>query len=218
MWACLQRRRAVNTERTIRWSAGAVAGVGVAYVFVLGIGIARFGTSRPIEDPVLAWMEVLTICSAWPLVSLVAAIDANASAEKRTLSALALVSVGLFAGITTAVHFIGLTAGRQLGDGRIVWPSTSYAAELLAWDLLLGVALVFVALASEVEVVPRGERRGMIAAGVLCLVGTIGPAIGDMRLQRIGVIGYALVLPITCALLARGAQSELAMTTVRTKT
>ena len=62
----------MNTERTLRWSAGAVAGVGVAYVFVLGIGIARFGTLRPIDNPVLAWMEVLTICSAWLLVSLVA--------------------------------------------------------------------------------------------------------------------------------------------------
>jgi hypothetical protein len=38
---------------------------------------------------------------------------------------------------------------------------------------------------------------------VLCLVGTVGPLVGDMRLQLTGVLGYAGVLPVLSFLLAR---------------
>jgi hypothetical protein len=42
----------------------------------------------------------------------------------------------------------------------------------------------------------------MAVTGVLCLLGTIGPAVGDMALQRIGVLGYGVALPVTCLFLA----------------
>jgi hypothetical protein len=38
------------------------------------------------------------------------------------------------------VQFIELTAARQLDGGGIVWPSRVYVAELLAWDVFLGLA------------------------------------------------------------------------------
>jgi hypothetical protein len=38
---------------------------------------------------------------------------------------------------------------------------------------------------------------------VLCLLGTVGPVAGDMRLQLVGVAGYAVVLPVAAFLLAR---------------
>ena len=33
--------------------------------------------------------------------------------------------------------------------------------------------------------------------------GTVGPLVGHMRLQLVGVFGYAAVLPVMCVLLAR---------------
>ena len=46
-------------------------------------------------------------------------------------------------------------------------------------------------------------RRGLLLCGALSLLGTIGPALGDMRLQRIGILGYAGLLPVVAFLLAR---------------
>lgn len=180
-----------------------VAGVGAAYLVALGIGITSVGSSRPIGDPVLALMEVLTLCSALPLVGLMAALHLDAPPARRPLSLLALVFTSLFAGITSLVHFVGLTAERQLGRGSIVWPSPAYAAELLAWDLFLGIALVLSGLGFDAAGPSRSVRRALLGAGVLCLLGTIGPVVGDMRLQRVGVVGYGVVLPVACVLLVR---------------
>lgn len=193
----------MTAESIARWSAGMVAVVGAAYIVVLGIGISSAGSSRPIGDPVLAVMEILTVCSALPMVGLMAAILADAPPARRLLSLLALVFTSLFAGITSVVHFVGLTAERQLGRGTIVWPSPAYAAELLAWDLFLGIALVLCGLGFDAGGPQRGVRRWLLGAGVLCLLGTIGPVVGDMRLQRIGVVGYGVVLPVACVLLVR---------------
>lgn len=109
----------------------------------------------------------------------------------------------LFAGITSVVHFTELTAGRQAGDFGIVWPSRVYAAELLAWDVFLGIALV--ALGSTFAPA-GGERRlrtVLMTCGWLCIAGTIGPVVGNMRLQLIGLFGYGVVLPIAALLLMR---------------
>ncbi len=193
----------MTAETITRWCAGMVAMVGAAYLVVLGIGITSAGSSRPIGDPVLALMEILTLCSALPLVGLMAAMHADAPPGRRLLSLLALVFTSMFAGITSVVHFVGLTAERQLGRGAIVWPSPAYAAELLAWDLFLAIALVLSGLGFDAAGPQRGVRRALLGAGVLCLLGTIGPVVGDMRLQRLGVIGYGVVLPVACVLLVR---------------
>ena len=37
---------------------------------------------------------------------------------------------------------------------------------------------------------------------MLCLAGTFGPLLGDLRLQFLAIAGYAGSLPVTCALLA----------------
>lgn len=147
----------------------AVAGVGVLYAIVLGYGMARFGLSAPIRDPVLAVMEVLTVAAAFPLV----------------------------------VHAVELTAGRQLGGGGLVWPSTAYAIELLAWDLFLGISLLCAAATLDPARAPKTPRRLVQMTGTLCLVGIIGPAVGNMRLQLIGVIGYAVLLPASAFRLAQ---------------
>jgi hypothetical protein len=184
------------------WSAVAVVVIGITYAFALGAGFARHGLHEPIADPVLTVMEVLTLLSAIPLVTLMAAIYERAAPELKAHGLVALAFATLCAGTTSAVHFGELTAVRQLGGGGIVWPSRVYATELLAWDVFLGLALVFGALTFGGPR-ERAVRRGLLACGVLCLAGTVGPALGNMRLQLIGVLGYGGVLPVVAFLLAR---------------
>lgn len=193
----------MHAQRLGYWSSVALVGVGVAYVFALAAGFARHGLTEPITDPILAVMEVLTLLSAIPVVTLVAALHDRAAPEHRATSLVALVFAALFAGLTCTVHFVELTAARQLGGGGLVWPSRAYAAELLAWDVFLGLALLFAAPALRGGGPERAAQRAMLACGALCLAGTVGPLVGNMRLQLVGVFGYAVVLPVACVLLAR---------------
>jgi hypothetical protein len=189
------------------WSAAAIVAIGVAYAGVLAAGFVRHGLREPITDPLLATMELLTLLSGPPMVLLMAAVCDRADPDRRVYGLAALAFATLFAGTTSVVHFVELTAARQLGGGVIVWPSRTYAAELLAWDVFLGLALVFAAPVFQGE---RGGsvRRGMFGCGVLCLVGILGPAVGNMRLQLVGVLGYAVVLPVVAFLLLRWFQRE----------
>lgn len=177
-------------------SASTVVAVGVTYAVVLAIGMVRHGLSEPIADPILAVMELLTIASALPLLSLFVALHACALPGARNWATLALCCAAMFAFSTIGVHFVELTSGRATGSHGLVWPSATYAIELLAWDLLLGLALVLSARALPDD--PRSRRLGhwLSVTGALCLAGLIGPFVGDMRLQLIGVFGYAVLLPI----------------------
>ena len=193
----------MTSNRIGFWSCAAVVGVGVAYAIALAFGFARHGLREPITDPVLAVMEVLTLLSAPPIVTLMAAIHGRAPAHRKVYALVALAFATLFAGLTSTVHFVELTAARPMGGGGLVWPSRAYAAELLAWDVFLGLALVFAAATFEGDGRARAARRGLLICGFLCLVGIIGPVVGNMRLQLIGVLGYAVVLPVVAVLLAR---------------
>jgi hypothetical protein len=184
------------------WSSVVLVGIGVGYAILLAAGFARHGLREPITDPILALMEILTLASAPAIVTLMAAIHDHALPERKVYGLAALAFGTLCAGTTSAVHFMELTAVRQLETGGIVWPSRIYAAELLAWDVFLGLALLFAAPVFDREK-ERAVRLGLWLCGVLCLAGTIGPAVGNMRLQLIGVLGYAAVLPFVSFLLAR---------------
>ncbi|MCL4215364.1 MAG: hypothetical protein KJZ74_15790 [Gemmatimonadales bacterium] len=186
-----------------RWSAAIVGSVGVAYVVTVGIGMALFGLREPIGDPILGVMEVLTLVSAVPTVVLMAAIHEHVDGGRKLHALIALCFAVLFAGLTCVVHFVELTAVRQLGTGRIAWPSAEYAAELLAWDLFLGLALVFASRALADEPGVGWVRGALLAAGALCLGGLVGPVTGRMEWQFVGVFGYAIVLPIASFGLAR---------------
>jgi len=194
----------MRPSRLGSWAAATVALIGVAYVVVLGIGMAHFGLERPITDPVLAVMEVLTLVSAPALLVALAAVYEAAAPPQKHWGIVALAFGILFTGLTSAVHFIELTAIRQMGTGSLVWPSPAYAAELLAWDWFLGLALLFAApvFVGDVPEIRR-IRRAFLVTGALCLAGTVGPVLGDMRLQRLGIVGYAVVLPLSFFWLAR---------------
>lgn len=193
------------------WSALAVSGISAAYLIVLTIGIWTTGFSEPIIDPTLAIMEILTLLSAPFAVTTMAALHSCASDDKKVFSIIALAFMVLTAGITMSVHFAELTASRQTGAGSLAWPSTLYAAELLAWDVFLGLSLLFAAQVFENQGLERVVAGGMSITGILCLAGVSGPALGEMQLQFVSVLGYGLGLPIVFFLLARLFRRNLAV-------
>jgi hypothetical protein len=203
-----------NMDRLLgKWSCYIVFGLILAYVPTMAAGfIAGGGLGAPIRDPYLAIMELLILLLVVPLVVAFGALHAYAPASKKTLSLSALVLVALTAGITICVHFLVLTVGRQANETTLpgftmllswTWPSMIYALDIAAWDFCLGFALLLAA-----PIFPRGRLstwvgRGMVISGVLCLAGLLGAVLGNMSVRNIGVVGYALVLPVVMLLPGR---------------
>ena len=203
-----------------RWSWGArrlglvssiaILIVGIFYVTVLTLWLTIEATPRePIGDPYLAVMEVLTIVSALALLGLVIAIWCFADVAHRAPALTALAIGTLAAGLTMAVHFVQLTAIRQLWragrlvDYRLVWPSPLFALEYFVWDILVGLTLLCVSFAIAGGPGAEAARRALLIGGVLCLAGVAGPLSGQMFLQNVAVLGYAVALPIAGAVTAR---------------
>lgn len=177
--------------------------VGVAYVVVVAFGIFQAGFDDPIVDPTLAMMEALTLLSAPLIVALMASIYETATPARKIFGVMALVFAGMMAGLTSAVHFVALTSGRQTDFGVLEWPSTLYAVELLAYDIFLGLPLLCAAFVFVGSGIRAFARWSLVVAGTLSLIGAIGPIVGDMALQRIGILGYGVGLPIAALPLSR---------------
>jgi hypothetical protein len=195
-------------------SSFAVFLVGLAYIVALVVGFATRGLSAPIVDPLLAIMEILTLIAAPLMLVMMAAIHGRASDDHKSASVIAFAFMTLMTGLTSCVHFAELTAMRQLGSAGLVWPSTAYALELLAWNGFLGLSLLFAAFTFDDIGRERSVRRGLLACGILCLLGAAGPAVGNMRLQLVGLFAYGGVFPFVCLLLSRQFRAEQGSTTV----
>ena len=192
-----------TTQRVGFVASVGLAFVGLVYLVVVAIGIAQAGLDEPIVDPTLAVMEALTLLSAPFVVVWLAAIQQAAPPERRVYGVVALAFGAIMAGLTSGVHFVALSAGRQTGFSALEWPSTLYAVELLAWDVFLGLALLFAAAVFSGPGRSAAARWALAITGVLCLAGAAGPLVGDMAVQRIGIVGYGLGLPVACVLVAR---------------
>ena len=81
--------------------------------------------------------------------------------------------------------------------------SALYAIELLAWDVFLGFGLLSAAYVFPGSGIRANVRWSLLITGFLCLVGAIGPILGDMVMQRVGMLGYGIALPISSLILAR---------------
>lgn len=193
----------MTPSRLGRRSALLVLAVGIAYAAVLAVGMARHGLTEPITDPILMMMELLTIASALPILGVFVAIHAAAPPSGRPAAMLGLLLAAMFACATVGVHVVELTAGRAMERPGLVWPSVPYAIELVAWDLLLGLALLFAGHALARTTSARHLVLGLRTTGALCVAGLIGPLAGNMRLQLVGVAGYAVLLPLVAWRLAR---------------
>lgn len=192
------------------FSSAMVAAVDLLYLIVIGAWIAVSGTPmEPIADPYLFWMEVLTIVSALAVAGLAMAVWAIRP-PSRDLLALGALVTGLAGSLTTiGVHFVRLTAVRQLWrsgtvpDYRLVWPSLSFAIEYLAWDFLLGLHMILVALTLRGHGSFRSGPRVLLVGGSFCLMGLVGPISGQMLIQNLAIAGYGILLPIGALLLNR---------------
>ncbi len=186
------------------WLAWGLAALYVVYIATLFAGGVAAGV--PVE-PYLAAAEILTMLSGVLQVALIAVICQCAGGEARFCALMALVWMSVMAALTVTVHFVQLTVGRQIDpaampDYRFIfgwtWPSFLYAVELVAWHLFFGLALLFAAPAFKGSGPAVAARAGLSAAGALCLVGLIGPAVGNLNWRMIGVAGYGLVFPLSC--------------------
>ena len=129
-------------------SAAGMFVIGLLYVVTYAGWLASgAGAASPIGDPVLAIMEALTLLSAPLLVVMMVSIHRVAAEDKKVYSVASLAFITAAATITSAVHFVQLTAVRQLGgDGTLRWPGIAYALDQLAWDGFVGLSLLLAAI------------------------------------------------------------------------
>ena len=197
------------------WSALSVAVIGVVYVLTGAVWLISGGSrsSEPLQpaQPFLAILELLILLLAPALVAVMTAVHAYASHDRKIYTLIALAFMIVFAVLTSGVHFIQLTVVRQMVSKDVPgffvirlypWPSVILALDFLAWDFFLGLALLFAAPIFTGDKLQAAVRVCMLLSGVLCLAGTLGPGLGDLRIQFMGIVGYAAVLPIVCVLLA----------------
>lgn len=177
-------------------SGAGVAGLGLAYALVLGIGLATLpARDAPIGQPWFGTLEVLILLLAPFLLGLAAAVRGTGLAPRSTGAALPLMAAAL--ALTSVVHLSILALGIE---DAFAWPSLPYALDILAWDGFFALAVLLMAPAF------RGEaaiRRLLLASGGLALLGLLGPISGAMALRMIGVNGYALLFPVAAALIVR---------------
>ena len=191
------------------WASTAYLVLGVAYVITLAAGFtSNRNVNDPLKDPHLAIAEVLILVMAPVMVAIAVAIHATASPDDRPYTLMSLAWMSAAAATTSIVHLVELTVARRVdqstlpGHDRLFgwhWPSTLYAVDIVAWDIFFALALLFAVPAIEDTAV----RAGLIASGVLALVGLVGPAANRMRWRHIGIFGYAVVFPATCIPLIR---------------
>jgi hypothetical protein len=202
-----------RNERLIgAWSARAVFAIGVAYAVVVVAGFVSLGNlNDPLRDPYLGIAEVLILLMAPIMVTLMVVVYACAPPRARAFSLTALGWMLVVAALTMTVHFIELTVVRRIEPGAVPgfprlfgfeWPSLLYAIDIAAWDLFLGLSLLFAApvFANQRH---AAARRGLLLSGSLCLAGLLGPAINVLAWRGIGIFGYAVVFPLTCLALSR---------------
>lgn len=195
-----------------RWSAWYVVALSAAYGVVMVAGFGSLGNlTDPLPDPYLAVAELLILLMAPAMVVLMAAVHACAPVHLRMLSMIAFGWMLVAACLTMTVHVVELVVARRIDPGAVpgfarlfdfAWPSMLYAVDVVAWDLLLGMSLLFAAFVFTGRGY-RGVRRGLLASGALCLLGLVGPATDVLAWRGIGIFGYAVVFPLTCVALGR---------------
>jgi hypothetical protein len=153
-------------------------------------------------------MEILTILSSLALLGLVIAISCFADGGHRVHGLATLALGSLATGLTMAVHFVQLTAIRQLwrtgrlADYRLLWPSTLFAVEYFVWDILVGLTMVSASFALGGGPDTARTRGALLIGGILCLVGAAGPLSGRMAFQNVALLGYAVAFPVAGVLTA----------------
>jgi hypothetical protein len=196
------------------WSSAVIVLLNTLYIVTGGVWLVMGGaqSAAPLEpaDPYLAILESIIVLLAPALVILLAVVHAYAPPERKTLTQVALALTTVFSALTCCVHFLQLAVVRRwsgegiAGDSLLrmyPWPSLMLTLDFLAWDFFFGLALLFAAPAFDGDRLQDSIRTLLRLSGTLCVSATFGSVIGDLRLQCLGIIGYAGVFPLACALL-----------------
>jgi hypothetical protein len=183
----------------------------VAYAVTTALGFLSLKSPQDqIGDPYFTVMELLIIVTAPLMIMAMVAVHAYSPPEAKAYSFTALVFMILLAGITSSVHFVILTVGRQIeaiGSTwaplllSFSWPSVAYALDILAWDWFFALSMLFAAPVFKAGRLEKTVRILMIVSGSLSLAGLIGVPLADMQVRNIGIIGYGVVAPIVFLLL-----------------
>ncbi len=195
-----------------RWAAWTVVVLSVVYAVVMGAGFSSMGNlADPLPDPYLAVAEVLILLMAPAMVVLVGALHACTPVHLRLYSLLAFGWMLVAACLTMTVHVVELVVARRIDPAEVpgydrlfdfAWPSMLYAVDVVVWDLLLGLSLACAALVFRGRR-DRAVRWVLLLGAALCLVGLVGPAFDVMAWRGLGILGYVVVFPVACVLLAR---------------
>ena len=191
-----------------KWSAWGCFWLFIIYDIVIVAGIA---VHVDLKGQYLTIAEVLSIVGTPLLLLLMAVIHKSAPESAKVLSLTAFGWTLLLTGFTVAVHFVNLTLLKQLSIeqrrdyARFIgweWPSMLYSIELAAWHMCFGLSLFFAAFAFKGQGKEIIVKRGLIITGLLCIIGLIGPLIGNLNWRIIGVFGYGILFPIMCVYIA----------------
>lgn len=193
-------------------SAVATVVLMVLYGVTLVVGLLSLRSpDEPIGDPIFWILEILIILMMPAVVALMVAVHAWAPARLKALSLVAVVFIGLLAGVTCSLHFVILAVSRQsafAGQSWLPmalgfkWPSVAYALDILGWDIFFPLSMFFAAPVFRGSRLALRIRGLMLAAGTLALGGLSGVVFGDMQLRNIGILGYVGVFLAVAVLLA----------------
>ena len=147
-------------------------------------------------------LEILIILLMPAMVTLMASVYAWAPARAKTLCLVSVLFMGMLALLTMSLHFVILSVSRHSALSGLTWlpllvsfrwPSVAYALDILGWDLLFALSMLFASAAFRGSGLTLWIRVLMITSAVLSLASLSGVATGDMSLRNIGIVGYVPV-------------------------
>ena len=194
-------------------SAVVFVALSVAYAVPLTVGLLTLASKEaPIADPWFSMMEWLILASAPFMVALSVCVHLVAPPSRRPFSLASLVFMGLAAVVTCSVHFTVLTLSHQPAIAimpwapsllSFTWPSVPYALDILAWDFFFALSVLLAAPVFGGSRLTNSIRVLLLVSGLLSLVGLFGPAVNNMDVRSLGILGYAVVFPVAVVLMAR---------------
>jgi len=194
-------------------SGTAVALLGLAYAFVLSVGLLTLPSpDHQIQQPWFFLLEALIIAISPAMVSLTVALHEWTPNDYKSHALASVAFMCMSAVVTCAVHFAVLTLGSQpafAGEpwAHLVfsfkWPSIAYALDILAWDIFFPIAALFAAITVRGSGLARVVRNLLFASAALALLGLAGVPFANMQVRNIGIIGYAAFFPIAAGSLAQ---------------
>jgi hypothetical protein len=186
--------------------------VNEAYAVTSGLAyLSVKSSSAPISDPYLSIMTALIVLMAPFLVITMVAVHAYAASEHKSYSLAALVFMIILAGITSIINFSLFSVARQPTPESSMWvayfipskwPPLAQALDFFAWDWFFALSMLLAAPVFRGSRLENAIRVTMVLAAVLCILGLVWLPVSPAQANTIGIIGWGVVGPIVCLLLA----------------